>query len=152
MKSSILVVISFLILESCSFGQKSLNVLQRVDVPDSIYIRLEKSYDKNTINVNAGRNVFNLSNRKDFDFKDGIYSFQGQGPHFPRRIFIFNNGNLFIFESDGAFSPKGVIREFESSINLLLLTDKQVVEYAKIIADYLSQEIGNNYGTETKNY
>ena len=32
-------------------------------------------------------------------------------PHFPRRIFIFDKGRLFIFESEGYFDPQGVVHE-----------------------------------------
>jgi len=131
-------------------AQAKVNPFQRVDVPDSIYLKLEEAYNKNAKNVNAGRNVFNLSKRKDFIFKDGIYSFQGQGAHFPRRIFVFNSGKLFVFESEGAFNPKGVLAEFVQSIDSLKLDDKQIVRYSKVISDYLQNEEGLTYGAEIK--
>ena len=136
---------------NCSYSQKKkVNPFQRVSVPDSIYIKLEEAYTKNTKNVNAGGNVFNLINRKDFAFKDGLFSFQGQGPHFPRRIFIFNKGVLFIFENEGAFNPKGVLEEFLESIRKLELTDRQAIKYSKAISEYLELESGNTYGKEIK--
>jgi len=98
----------------------------------------------------SGLYIFNLLNRNDYDFKDGIYYYKGFGPHFARRIFIFNKGNIFIFENEGAFSPKSVLQEFVQSINQLELTDKQAVKYSKVISDYLEQEIGNTYGAEIK--
>lgn len=150
MKCLLLIAFSFFFWGSCAFAQKKTNPFQRVAIPDSIYLSLETAYSTNTKNVNAGRNVFNLSNRKDFAFKDGIFSFQGQGPHFPRRIFIFNKGTLFIFENEGAFNPKGVLKEYVESITQLELTDKQTVKYSKIISVYLEQESGNTYGQEIK--
>jgi hypothetical protein len=119
-------------------------------IPDSIASKLEEAYNKNARNVNAGKNVFNLLNRKDFALKNGIYSFQGQGPHFPRRIFIYNDGSIFIFENEGAFNPKGIIQEFAVCIEKLNLTGRQVVKYLKAISNYLEQEEGNTYGAEIK--
>src|SRR5690606_11234871 len=125
---------------------KKKNPFQRVSIPDSIALNLKEAYNKNAKNVNAEANVFNLLNRKDFVFKNGIYSFQGQGPHFPKRIFIYDKGKLFIFENEGAFNPKGVIQEFVDRIELLELTDKQIVKYFRVISDYLKEEENNTYG------
>jgi len=134
-----------------SYSQnKKKNPFQRVSIPDSIALNLKEAYNKNAKNVNAEANVFNLLNRKDFVFKNGIYSFQGQGPHFPKRIFIYDKGKLFIFENEGAFNPKGVIQEFVDCIELLELTDKQIVKYFRVISDYLKEEENNTYGKEVK--
>jgi hypothetical protein len=117
-------------------------------VPDSIYLKLEYAYNKNAKNVNAGKNILNLSNKKDFVFKNGIYSFQGQGPHYPKRIFIFQLNKLFIFENEGAFNPKGVLKEFLKCIDDLKLNNKQIVKYSLIISKYLQDEEGLTYGAE----
>ena len=149
MKSLLLSYIFLSIFAPCGCAQsKKANPFQRVAVPDSIVIKLEQAYNKNAKNVNAGKNVFNLLDRKDFVFKDGIYSFQGQGPHFPRRIFICNKSNIFIFEDEGAFNPRGIIEEFALYIKELNLTGGQVVNYTKAVSDYLEQEKGNTYGAE----
>jgi hypothetical protein len=131
-------------------AQAKVNPFQRVHVPDSIYLKLEEAYNKNAKNVNAGRNVFNLSKRKDFNFKNGIYSFQGQGVHFPRRIFVFNNGKLFVFENEGASNPKSILSEFLKCIDSLNLNSNQIVRYSKVISDYLQNEEGLTYGAEIK--
>lgn len=149
MRGLLLSYILLLIFAPCGCAQtKKANSFQRVAVPDSIVIKLEHAYNKNAKNVNAGKNVFNLLDRKDFIFNDGIYSFQGQGPHFPRRIFIFNKSSIFIFENEGAFNPQGIIEEFAVCIKELNLTKNQVVNYTKAISDYLEQEQGNTYGEE----
>lgn len=129
---------------------KKENPFQRVSIPDSIAVNLKEAYNKNAENVNAEANVFNLLNRKDFVFKDGIYSFQGQGPHFPKRIFIFNDDRLFIFENEGAFNPKGVIQEFVYCIEILELSNKQIVKYSQVISEYLKEEENCTYGNEVK--
>ena len=72
------------------------NPFPRVTVPDSIAVKLKKAYETSSkLRSNAEANVYNLIDRFDYDFKDGIYSFKGMGPHFPRRIFIFDKGQLF---------------------------------------------------------
>lgn len=144
------VLLLFMSLNTVYSQNKKNNPFQRVSIPDSIAVNLKEAYNKNAKNVNAEANVFNLLNRKDFVFKDGIYSFQGQGPHFPKRIFIYNKDRLFIFENEGAFNPKGVIQEFAHCIELLGLTDKQVVKYSQVISGYLKEEENRTYGKEVK--
>ena len=94
------------------------NPFPRVAVPDSIAVKLREAYKSTTeLRCNAEANVYNLIDRFNYDFKDGIYSFRGMGPHFPRRIFIFDKGRLFIFESEGYFDPQGVVHEFSQVID-----------------------------------
>jgi len=158
MKKSIVLALVFLfyfLMDSffaCAQNRKT-NPFKMVEVPDSINLKLAlityKGY--NDINSNKGMYILNLQNPKDLDFKDGIYSFRGFGPHFPKKIFIFNNGRLFIFENDGAFNPKAVIKEFVKCFDYLDLTNDQLIKYSKIITNYLEDEKGNNYGREIKN-
>jgi len=143
---------SFFVFASLYGKTPKQNLLQLVDVPDSIYLKLESAYKSITgfDSVNAGRNVRNLINRNDFVFKNDLYSFKGQGPHFPRCIFIFKKPNLFIFRSIGAFDFEGVLQDYLKCIKLLELTETERVNYLKSIANYLGYESGLTYGTETK--
>ena len=125
------------------------NPFPRVTVPDSIAEKLKKAYETSSkLRSNAEANVYNLIDRFDYDFKDGIYSFKGMGPHFPRRIFIFDKGQLFIFDSAGFNEPQEVIREFSQAIDSLNLSPDQIVQYSKTISKYLEQESGETYGRE----
>ena len=125
------------------------NPFTRVTVPDSISVKLKKAYETSSkLRSNAEANVYNLIDRFDYDFKDGIYSFKGMGPHFPRRIFIFDKGQLFIFDSAGFNEPQEVIREFSQAIDSLNLSPDQIVQYSKTISKYLEQESGETYGRE----
>ena len=125
------------------------NHFPRVTVPDSIAVKLKKAYETSSkLRSNAEANVYNLIDRFDYDFKDGIYSFKGMGPHFPRRIFIFDKGQLFIFDSAGFNEPQEVIREFSQAIDSLNLSPDQIVQYSKTISKYLEQESGETYGRE----
>ncbi|WP_289061938.1 hypothetical protein [uncultured Alistipes sp.] len=125
------------------------NPFPRVAVPDSIAVKLREAYKSTTeLRCNAEANVYNLIDRFNYDFKDGIYSFRGMGPHFPRRIFIFDKGQLFIFDSAGFNEPQEVIREFSQAIDSLNLSPDQIVQYSKTISKYLEQESGETYGRE----
>ena len=125
------------------------NPFPRVTVPDSIAVKLKKAYETSSkLRSNAEANVYNLIDRFDYDFKDGIYSGKGMGPHFPRRIFIFDKGQLFIFDSAGFNEPQEVIREFSQAIDSLNLSPDQIVQYSKTISKYLEQESGETYGRE----
>ena len=125
------------------------NPFPRVAVPDSIAVKLKKAYETSSkLRSNAEANVYNLIDRFNYDFKDGIYSFRGMGPHFPRRIFIFDKGQLFIFDSAGFNEPQEVIREFSQAIDSLNLSPDQIVQYSKTISKYLEQESGETYGRE----
>lgn len=141
------IILLILIFNTVS-GQKTHDPFKRVMVPDSIALILEKAYP--TKNVNAGKNVFNLINRKEFKFVNGVFSFQGQGPHFPRRIFIFNEKKIYIFKNEGAFNAREVLIEYLEASNYLNLHDKQFVAYLEVISNYLKDEIGNTYGDEIK--
>ena len=90
----------------------------------------------------------NLTRGKDFIFKNGLYSFKGQGPHFPRCIFIFKSPKIYIFRSIGAFDFAGVLQEYLECIKLLGLTETERTLYLKSIATYLENESGLTYGTE----
>ena len=125
------------------------NPFPRVAVPDSIAVKLKKAYETSSkLRSNAEANVYNLIDRFNYDFKDGIYSFKGMGPHFPRRIFIFDKGQLFIFDSAGFNEPQEVIRKFSQAIDSLNLSPDQIVQYSKTISKYLEQESGETYGRE----
>jgi len=146
----LVIIIPFLVCASLNAKTPKYNPFQMVDVPDSINIKLESAYKSITgfDSVNAGRNVWSLTNRKDFIFKNGLYSFKGQGPHYPRCIFIFKNSKIYIFKSIGAFDFVGVLQEYLECIKLLELTEADKVIYLKYVADYLRDESGLTYGNE----
>ena len=89
------------------------NPFPRVIVPDSIAVQLREAYKSTTeLRCNAEANVYNLIDRFNYDFKDGIYSFRGMGPHFPRRIFLFDMGLVYLFGREGFLAPRGIVRDF----------------------------------------
>lgn len=151
MKKHICLVVGVFLLWSTNLMAQNprTNPFQRVKVPDSIYIRLEEAYKISTgfDSVNAGRNVWNLINSQDFVFKNGLYSFKGQGPHFPRRLFVYNKGKVYVFSSNYV---NKVLQEYIECINLLGLSEVDRINYLKRISSYLQEELGERYGGEIK--
>jgi hypothetical protein len=145
----LVVAVFFLFCTNVSSQNPKINPFQRVKVPDNIYIELEKSYRVSTgfDSVNAGKNVWNLINSKDFVFRNGLYSFKGQGPHFPRRLFIYNNGKLYVFTTN--YIDK-VLQEYIECIKSLGLSEADRIKYLKKISVYLQEEMGETYGAEIK--
>ena len=69
----------------------------QVLIPKDIATQLDESYGKEFANASA--NVYNLLNSKEKYLVNGIYAFKGQGPHFPRKIFIYRNKEIFFFQA-----------------------------------------------------
>jgi len=125
-----------------------------VKVPDSTrlkmaYIELGKEEMESEFDsAYTAIYVFNLINRSDYAFKDGIYVWNVMGPHFPRRLLIRKEGQTCIFKSTGAFEPTDVLEEYLKCIKELRLSDSNVRLYLKAISKYLDEEQGKTYGAE----
>lgn len=127
---------------------QKISLPQNLKIPDSIYNKLEKFYIEERGTVNSHINVYNLIREKSYNFKSGVYSFNLNGPHFPRRIFIFGNNKTYIFKSVGAFDSIGILQEFIECIKLLNISEADSVKYLKAISNYLQEELGQTYGAE----
>ena len=151
---SISLLMIFLI-NAVVFAQKkqpSTNPFQRVKIPENVYLQLEKKYKEVTgyDSVNAGKNVWNLLDRKNITLVNSIYSFAGQGPHFPRLIFVYHNDKIIVINAIGAYAPLKVINEYAKCAKELSLSDGEIRKYLKAISLYLTQEEGQTYGSEIK--
>ena len=101
----------------------------QVLIPKEIATQLDESYGKEFANASA--NVYNLLNSKEKYLVNGIYAFKGQGPHFPRKIFIYRNKEIFFFQNIGAFNPDGVIKEFSIFLSKNKLTNNEIIIVSK---------------------
>ena len=120
----------------------------QVLIPKDIATQLDESYGKEFVNASA--NVCNLLNSKEKYLVNGVYAIKGQGPHFPRKIFIYRNKEIFFFQNIGAFNPDGVIKEFSIFLSKNKLTNNEIIMYLRAIYEYLKNENGMEYGSEIK--
>jgi len=114
-----------------------------VKLPDTVRNKLAQylSQQEKLETPNRAIYVFNLMNPKDYEFKKGIYSFKLMGPHFQRRIFIYTNNEIIIF--NGYFIDD-LLEEFTKFCNIVQIPVKEKILYLKAIADFLQTE----YNTE----
>lgn len=141
------ILINFVV-SNCDVHSQKTSSPQNLKIPNSIYNKLEKFYIEERGTVNSHINVYNLINNKSCDFKSGVYSFNLNGPHFPRRIFVFSNNKIYIFKSVGAFDSIGILQEFIECIKLLNISEADRVKYLKVISAFLEEELGHTYGSE----
>ena len=120
----------------------------QVLIPKDIATQLDESYGKEFVNASA--NVCNLLNSKEKYLVNGVYAIKGQGPHFPRKIFIYRIKEIFFFQNIGAFNPDGVIKEFSIFLSKNKLTNNEIIMYLRAIYEYLKDENGMEYGSEIK--
>ena len=126
-------------------AQTKKNPFQMVNVPDTIYKQLENVYIQERGSAGARINIFNLEDSKDFVFKNGIYSYRLSGPHFQRRLFIYNNSKLYIFTE---IYIDDVIEQYMEGIKYLDLSVDDKICYLKIISEYL--QVGYDDYTKRK--
>ena len=103
-------------------GQK-LTELHGVEFPDGVAHYLETLYP----DMNVSARVFNIISPENKKWTDGIYSFMGQGPHFPRHLLISKRNKYFVFESEGFYNPKGVLKDFCACIDKLQLNNDEII-------------------------
>lgn len=102
-----------------------------VDVPDSISSVLVKAYGN--AECNAEHNVRNMTIRNDVEFQDGIYVFNGMGPHFKHMLFIFKK-RIYIFEQPIEYAAiDDMLVELSECKDSLKLTEDEMSLYKRVI-------------------
>jgi hypothetical protein len=136
MKHNILIIIFFTVV-GCAFGQKRIPY-QTVNLPDSVLLSVREFLSqKENIPITGAILTFNLIDKKNYKYKDGIYSFRLLGPHFHRNIFIVNDKHIYIFK--GYYTDE-LIPEFYQYIKQNKLSSKIKIDYLKAISLFLEQE------------
>lgn len=143
-KRIIILIISIFVISNVK-GQQ-LTEFHGVYLPDSIALFLESLYP----DMNVSAHVYNLLSPDSKKWTDGIFSFKGQGPHFPRHLLISKEEKFFVFESEGFCNPKGVLKDFCICINQLHLSNEEIILYLKEVYTYLEYEYGLDYGITIK--
>lgn len=122
-----------------SFSQTHKNkAFEMVKTPDSVKVILSSFLaNKEKVKVDGAILTFNLIDKKDYLYKDGIYSFRLLGPHYNRQIFIANKGVVHIFNG---YYISELLPEFNEYIKKTELPTKLKIAYLKAISVFLDEE------------
>lgn len=135
-----ILILSTIFFYSCSFAQtvKSKSTFEMIKVPDSIKAVLSNFLTgKEKVPVVGAILIYNLINKRDYLYKDGIFSFRLMGAHFNRQIFIVNKGKIHIL--DGYYIDE-LLPEFNEYIRKTDLPTKIKISYLKVISVFLDEE------------
>jgi hypothetical protein len=119
------------------------NPFKIVDIPDSIRIRMacielsKKRLETVFDSTYTAISVFNLTDRKNFELQNGIYTWRVMGPHFSKRLLIYAHPQFFIFKGTDISS---VLEEYLNCMTVLKLTTVEKQKYLTAIAKYLEDE------------
>lgn len=122
---------------------KSNNILYLAEIPDSIAIMLDSWYNQQNDreqSVGAGWNVHKLGVLSDnTQFTNGVYNFNGPGPHFPWFMFIYYNKRIHIFKHriDKDVLLSNILSDFIEAQVELGIESAEGVSFLKIILDWL---------------
>ena len=140
MKQAVLIIVIAFVCSSNLFSQATERKasFETVKIPDSIKVRLVdflSAKEKNTIT--GAILIYNLIDKKNYKYKDGIYSFRLMGSHFVRQVFIVFKGELHIFNG---YYFNELLPEFNEYIQKVELPTKSKIAYLKAVAVFLSEE------------
>ena len=122
----------------CSSAQQNekKQLFPMVEIPDSVrlivgeFLKQQEHLDTTF----AAFYIYNYTNPKDYEFKDGIYTFRLMGPHFQPRIMIHNKGKIDLFQNTHI---AGLLEEFLVFIKTAEINDKEKIKYLKMICRFL---------------
>ena len=131
------------VIPSCAQNKKSNNILYLAEIPDSIATMLDIWYNQQSDreqSVGAGWNVHKLGVMlDDTQFTNGVYNFNGPGPHFPWFMFIYYNKRIYIFKHriDKDVLLSNILSDFIEAQVELGIEGAESVSFLKIILDWL---------------
>lgn len=139
-------VLVFIFINLCIYGNvyAKKNILNLVTVSDSITMVLDNAYYTLTKRhkVNAGVNIHNVISYKKTKFENGLYSFGGMGPHFPKILFIHYNSKLYIISAKTV--PK-VLQQLADAYYLLHIKKQDHLLYVKSVLTFLDNCLDDKY-------
>lgn len=130
-------IIIILILITCDISaQTKINILRNVDIPDSVYVILGKfiADHEGWDSVRTAITIKNLRDKKDLEFKEGLYYFKLNSPHSDPYLFFNYKNNITIF-SDFEFNK--IMNEFLEFIKNKDVLEKHKIEYFKALLNFL---------------
>lgn len=130
-------IIILLSIFGSSFGQNK-SRFHTVNLPDSIIVSLKNFLTKKEkLSITGAILTYNLLDKKNYMYEDGIYSFKLLGSHFHRNIFIVHRKNIYIFKG---YYLNELLPEFYLFLNQKKLTSKTEIDYLKAISLFLEEE------------
>lgn len=134
---NIILIILFLNISCYSFGQNNTK-FQTVNIPDSVLDSLVQFLSKKeNVSIDGAILIYNLIDKKNYNYIDGIYSFKLLGPHFHSYIFIVNQKCIRIFKG---YYINDLLPEFHLYLNQSNLSVKTKIQYLKAVSLFLEAE------------
>ncbi len=138
-----MILVNYFILACAAFAsipqaEGSQNLFRVVILPDSVKHKLAIFLQQKEKMSSAARSVlvYNYANPKDVQFKDGMYTFMLPGPHFQPRVFIFENGQLQMFEH---IDIDGLLEEYLAYIKTSGIPERHKIKYLRLIWRFLDE-------------
>lgn len=118
--------------------------LYMVSVSDSISAILDSSYFELTKckGVNAGVNIHNLIDYKETTLVNGLYSFGGMGPHFPKILFVYYNSVLYLLS---AKAISEVMQQLVDVYSILQMKEKDYILYVRYALDFIEESYDDDF-------
>lgn len=127
---------------SClSHAQKTDFPFQWVEMPLDVKEILKEKYEDK--NCGAESNVYNIGVRDDVEPQNGVYWYHGMGPHFPHKVFVYYNNDVYVLKGDVEYSPHLIIQDFAKSVEFLRISETDSLAYLNAIMNTIG-------GKETK--
>lgn len=129
--------ICFCCMWSClSHAQKIVFPFQWVEMPLEVKEILKEQYENN--NCGAESNVYNIGVRDDVEPQNGVYWYHGMGPHFPHKVFVYYNNEVYVLKGDVEHSQDSIIQDFPKSVDSLKICKADSIAYLNAIMNTLA--------------
>ena len=129
--------ICFCCMWSClSHAQETVFPFQWVELPSDVKEILAERY--NDKNCGAESNVYNIGVRNDVEPQNGVYWYHGMGPHFPHKVFVYYNNEVYVLKGDVEHSQDSITQDFPKSVDSLKICKADSIAYLNAIMNTLA--------------
>lgn len=129
--------ICFCCMWSClSHAQETVFPFQWVEMPLEVKEILAERY--NDKNCGAESNVYNIGVRDDVEPQNGVYWYHGMGPHFPHKVFVYYNNEVYVLKGDVEHSQDSITQDFPKSVDSLKICKADSIAYLNAIMNTLA--------------
>ena len=134
-------LIYIVLISSYVYGQGA-NIMNYVEIPNSLALQLDSIYKEctNHDNVGAGINVHNLIDYKNTYFDNGLYVFGGMGPHFQQMIFISYNQVVYVLDAHKAMNVHTQLLDAKEKLRM---EECDYLFYARHVSNFIRDSYKN---------